>query len=217
MDRIKKKRLDFVRANKRKPGRRHMKQYISTGILSLPVICAVVCVVGTVWLRSDAARISREARQMEAAEQTGEDSGLKRSYPSDPKDLESINKWLSRYQDSLSQIRLDMEMHPKMGSSLMEAVLEARRGKVLVDSISFNDGALSFFGETQSVQDPSEYVIYLEETGLFERVEYEGFENQYTARERYQSGPPYHFRVSCVLARDSGEPAAEGADNEKAE
>lgn len=64
------------------------------------------------------------------------------------------------------------------------------------DSIRYSDGVLTFSAKTEKAQEASACVQKLEESGIYERVEYEGFES---VEEAETGVKHYRFRVTCYI------------------
>lgn len=104
------------------------------------------------------------------------------------------DQWGDTYRQ-IAQMQINLETYPELTNSMRETIIDASGSDLAVEieSLNLDTGLLTFNAVSGEVIDIPSYVQKLENTGLFDSVNYSGYS--------YDEGK-YTLMLSCVLKAD---------------
>lgn len=153
-------------------------------------LCAAVYAGLTVWNMA-------EAHKTAAIEEWINDSQVQEAY-SKALEKETESDKLSTELNQLTQMKQNLDTYPDLTEEMIEKIVDVGGNdmSVQVQSLDMSTGTLTFHAVSRKVIDIPNYIQKLDDTGLFESVNYSGYS--------YDDGE-YSLMLSCVLkAEETG-------------
>ena len=153
-------------------------------------LCAAVYAGLTVWNMA-------EAHKTAAIEEWINDSQVQEAY-SKALEKETGSDKLSTELNQLTQMKQNLDTYPDLTEEMIEKIVDVGGNdmSVQVQSLDMSTGTLTFHAVSRKVIDIPNYIQKLDDTGLFESVNYSGYS--------YDDGE-YSLMLSCVLkAEETG-------------
>lgn len=186
--------LNLISASKRKESRRKGEQFCMIAAWLLPA--AIVCSFLGADLSNQIA-VKKIRHEIEVLEQELSNHEQITELEEEEKLWE---KWkvLQSYREGQEAVARESLKIPEMNSEVRNRILREENQVIEISEPEFVDGALRFEGRAVNYEEISPYVRRLEETGLFDSVEYMGFTNENPVSKEQDGN--YYFQVTCGLS-----------------
>lgn len=165
-------------------------------------LAALALVLGAVWyMFGEANRAKETALAATLAQATGAEAAQGAAY-SDL--LDTYNALLLRDVQAAQGLTSAMASYPVVNSAVLRKVTACGGAGVSIELVSYeaSSGLLRFNAVSQAVLDIPDYIRKLSATGLFEAVDYTGYD--YADQDGV-----YAIQVACYLAETAGKGAGQ--------